>query len=185
MGLSGMVKETDPQKKLDSVTSGMVNMMGDALFNYPIDRMVKLQGNKAHSPVWVYQYNYKHNHSLAFFDPQNPGQVRRPGLKALTKATHGHEISMLFPAFEKEMGPLSEEETKHSKKFVKFVANFMVNGHPKGHGKYSASNKGLPNQHRMKWWNELPVYWKKNPEEPVKKADVDNLIPGEVEELTK
>lgn len=204
--LSGMVKETDPQKKLDSVTSGMVNMMGDALFNYPIDRMVKLQGNKAHSKVWVYQYNYKHNHSLAFFDPQNPGQVRKPGLKALTKATHGHELSMLFPAFEKEMGPLSEEETKHSKKFVKFVADFMVNGHPKGdgkyeysdwepvangqltyfiHGKYSASNKGLPNQHRMKWWNELPVYWKKNPEEPVKKADVDDFILGEVEELTK
>merc|ERR1711971_1190766 len=172
----------------------------------PIHRMVKLQGNKAHSPVWVYQYNYKHNHSLAFFDPQNPGQVRRPGLKALNKATHGNEISMLFPAFEKEMGPLSEEETKHSKKFVKFVANFMVNGHPKGdgkyeysdwepvangqltyfiHGKYSASNKGLPNQHRMKWWNELPVYWKKNPEEPVKKADADDFILGEVEELTK
>ena len=37
----------------------------------------------------------------------------------------------------------------------------------------------------MKWWNELPVYWKKNPEEPVKKADVDDFILGEVEELTK
>merc|ERR1711936_737033 len=142
--------------------------------------MKKLQGNKDHSPVWVYQYNYKHNHSLAFFDPQNPGEVRKPGLKALEKATHGHELSMLFPAFEKEMGPLSEEETKYSRKFVKFVVDFMVKGHPKGdgkyefkewepvangqltyfvHGKFSGSQKGLPYQHRMKWWNELPVFW--------------------------
>merc|ERR1719367_1091848 len=200
--LGALTKEEDLKKRLDSVVYGMINMMGDALFNYPIDRMVKLQGNKAHSPVWVYQYNYKHNHSLAFFDPQNPGQVRRPGLKALTKATHGHEISMLFPAFEKEMGPLSEEETKYSKKFVKFLVEFMVRGHPKQdgkreykewepvangqliyfvHGKYSGNQKGLPHQHRMKWWNELPVYWKKNPEE----SKTEDYHEGEVEELTE
>ena len=180
----------------------MVNMMGDAMFNYPIDRMVKLQGNKEHSPVWVYQYNYKHNHSLAFFDPARPGHVRTPDLKPLQKPTHAHEVSMLFPAFEEEMGPLSEEETKYSRKFVKFLVDFMVKGHPKGdgkyeykewepvangqlsyfvHGKYSGTQKGLPYQHRMKWWNELPVFWKKNPED---KAE-DDYILGEVEELTK
>ena len=200
--LSALVKETDMQKRLDSVVSGMVNMMGDAMFNYPIDRMVKLQGNKEHSPVWVYQYNYKHNHSLAFFDPARPGHVRTPDLKPLQKPTHAHEVSMLFPAFEEEMGPLSEEETKYSRKFVKFLVDFMVKGHPKGdgkyeykewepvangqlsyfvHGKYSGTQKGLPYQHRMKWWNELPVFWKKNPED---KAE-DDYILGEVEELTK
>merc|ERR1712242_236988 len=68
--------------------SGMVNMMGDAMFNYPIDRMVKLQGNKEHSPVWVYQYNYKHNHSLAFFDPARPGPCPR-GLHALPRFRGG------------------------------------------------------------------------------------------------
>jgi len=197
--LSALVKETDMEKRLEKVVSGMINMFGDATFNYPIDRMVKLQGNKEHSPVWMYQYNYKHNHSLSFFDPQNPGKFKIPDLKALGKATHGHELSMLFPAFEKEMGPLSEEETKYSKKFIKFFVEFMKRGHPKQdekyefkdwlpvangqltyfqHGKYSGHQKGLPHQHRMKWWNELPVYWKKNPEE-------DDFHLGEVEELTR
>merc|ERR1711936_1208625 len=79
--------------------------------------MKKLQGNKDHSPVWVYQYNYKHNHSLAYFDPVNPGQVRRPELKSLDRATHAHEVSMMAPMFEKEMGPLSTQEVEQSKKF--------------------------------------------------------------------
>merc|ERR1712098_828190 len=59
-----------------------------------------------------------------------------PDLKALGKATHGHEISMMFPAFEAEMGPLSEEEAKYSKKFIKFCVEFMKRGHPKQDEKY-------------------------------------------------
>ena len=90
---------------------------------------------------------------------------------------------MLFPAFEDMMGPLSEEETRQSKKFVKFVAEFARQGNPKMDGKYeysewepvadaqlthfvfgkySGTQKGLPFQHRMKWWNNMPVYWKKD-----------------------
>ena len=219
--LSALVKEDNLEKRLENVVSGMINMLGDANFNYPIDRMVKLQGNKEHSPVWVYQYNYKHNHSLANFDPVTPGQVfyqhhclnnfhsffifqvRKVTLKQLEKATHAHELSMLFPAFEDVMGPLSEEETKNSRKFVKFIVEFMKRGHPKQDGKYefkewepvangqlsyftmgkySATQKGLPHQHRMKWWNELPVYWRKNPEDV---TEDEKYTVGEVEELTK
>ena len=33
----------------------------------------------------------------------------------------------------------------------------------------------------MKWWNELPVYWKKSPEE----SKTDDYHEGEVEELTE
>jgi len=200
--LKSLVNEKDMEKRLESVVSGMINMLGDANFNYPIDRMVKMQGNKEHSPVWVYQYNYRHNHSLAYFEPNTPGKASKPELKALERATHGHELSMLFPAFEKEMGPLSEEEAKYSQKFVKFMVEFMVRGHPKQdgkrefkewepvangqltyfvHGKYSGNQKGLPHQHRMKWWNELPVYWKKSPEE----SKTDDYHEGEVEELTE
>ena len=29
-------------------------------------------------------------------------------------------------------------------------------------GKYLATKKGLPFQHRMKWWNKMPVYWRKD-----------------------
>ena len=35
--------------QVKSVVSGMINMLGDASYNYPIDRMVKMQGNKEHS----------------------------------------------------------------------------------------------------------------------------------------
>jgi len=202
--LGALTKETDLKKRLDSVVYGMVNMLGDAMFNYPIDRTVKLHGNKEHSPVWVYQYNYKHNHSLAYLDPANPGKVRRPELKPLDRATHAHEISMMAPAFEKEMGPLSKEETEQSRKFVKFLMEFMVKGNPKHDGKYeykdwepvadgqlsyfvlgrySGSQVGLPHQHRMKWWNSLPVFWKKNRDEPPVVASEE--IDGVVEELTK
>jgi len=201
--LGALTKEQDLKKRLESVVYGMVNMMGDAMFNYPIDRMVKLHGNKEHSPVWVYQYNYKHNHSLAYFDPLNPGQVRKPELKSLDRATHAHEVSMMAPVFEPEMGPLSKQETEQSQKFVKFLMEFMVRGTPKHDGKYeykewepvadgqlsyfvvgrySGAQKGLPHQHRMKWWNSLPVFWKKNKEQ----APLENIDPVEVvEELTK
>jgi len=181
--LSAMTKEEDLKKRLEKVVYGMVQMLGDTMFNYPIDRMIKMQGNKAHSPVWVYQYNYKHNHSIANFDVTNPAQIFKPDMPGMDRATHAHEISMMFPAFEKEMGPLSEEETKQSRKFVKFLAEFALQGHPKHDGKYefsewqpvadgqlthfvfgkySGTQKGLPFQHRMKWWNEMPVYWKKD-----------------------
>jgi len=202
--LGALTKEQDLKKRLESVVYGMVNMMGDAMFNYPIDRMVKLHGNKEHSPVWVYQYNYKHNHSLAYFDPVNPGQVRRPELKSLDRATHAHEVSMMAPVFEAEMGPLSKQETEQSQKFVKFLMEFMVRGTPKHDGKYeykewapvangqlsyfvlgrySGAQKGLPHQHRMKWWNSLPVFWKKNKEPTPMDQTVD---PNEVvEELTR
>ena len=202
--LGALTKESDLKKRLDSVVYGMVNMLGDAMFNYPLDRTVKLHGNKEHSPVWVYQYNYKHNHSIAYFDPANPGQVRRPELKPLDRATHAHELSMMAPYFEEEMGPLSKEETEQSRKFVKFLMEFMVKGNPKHDGKYeykewepvadgqlsyfvvgrySGSQKGLPHQHRMKWWNSLPVFWKKNRDEPPVVSSEEIL--EVVEELTK
>ena len=45
-------------------------------------------------------------------------QVYKPDLIGLDRATHGHEISMLFPAFEGMTGPLSDEETKQSRKYI-------------------------------------------------------------------
>ena len=107
-------------------------MLGDTMFNFPIDRMVKLHGNKEHTPVWMYQFNYKHSHSLASFDLNNPGKALAPEaqIEQLRKPTHAHELSMLFPMFEDVMGPLSDEETKMSKKFIKFVYDFAVQGHP-------------------------------------------------------
>ena len=101
------------------------------------------------------------------------------------------------------MGLLSEEETKQSKKFVKFIAEFAVQGHPKHDGKYefsdwepvadgqlshfvfgkySGTQKGLPFQHRMKWWNEMPAYWKKDSAtqlEPIDDSDDVNVEESE------
>ena len=211
--LSGMTREEDLQKRLESVVSGVINMLGDTMFNYPIDRMVKLQGNKAYSPVWVYQFNYRHNHSIANFSPGEGGAVvRNTGLKQLSRATHAHEIAMLFPVFEAAMGPLSVEEAAQSRKFVKLVTEFAVRGHPKQDGKYefsewqpvadgqlshfvvgkySGTQLGLPHQPRMKWWNELPAFWKKNsaPQLPVDEEEVhavdEDVVDNMTEELTE
>ena len=116
---------------------------------------------------------------------------------------------MLFPAFEDMMGPLSAEETKQSKKFVKFIAEFARQGHPKMDGKhqykdwepvadgqlthfvfgkYSGTQKGLPFQHRMKWWNNMPVYWKKDsapPLDPIEESNVDKNVEEVAEELIR
>jgi len=182
--LSALHEEKNLEERLNKVVTGLINMFGDTMFNYPIDRMVKLQGNKAHTPVWMYQYNYKHNHSLANFDASSgTGKITPPPLDALKLPTHGHELSMMFPQFIDIMGDLSEEETKQSKKFVKFIASFAKEGHPKQDekyefsqwkpvangqlthfvfGKYSGTQIGLPFQHRMRWWNDLPAFWKKD-----------------------
>ena len=113
---------------------------------------------------------------------------------------------MMAPMFEKEMGPLSTQEVEQSKKFVKFIMEFMVRGTPKHDGKYeykewepvadgqlsyfvlgrySGAQKGLPHQHRMKWWNSLPVFWKKNKEQPPQDTNEDIDAQQVVEELTK
>lgn len=106
---------------------------------------------------------------------------------------------MLFPAFEDMMGPLSEEETKQSRKFVNFIAEFARQGVPKMKGrkefsdwepvadgqltyfvfgKYSGTQKGLPFQHRMKWWNNMPAYWKKDSAPQLVSVD-DNIVETE------
>ena len=116
--LGTLHRDTDFQKMLDNFVNGMIEMFGDAMFNYAIDSMIKFQSGQAHSPVWVYQYNYKHNHSLVSLDLRNPGQIRKAGFKQLEQPSHGHESSMLFPEYEGLLGPLSEEETKYSSSSV-------------------------------------------------------------------
>jgi len=182
--LSSLIEEKDLDKRLKTVVSGMVRMLGDSLVNFPVDRMVKLHGNKEYAPVWMYLFNFKTNHSLAMFDAKNPGKVMSVDQQfdMLRRPTHASEDSMLFPILEREMGPLSDEETKVSKKFIKFLVDFAVKGHPTQDGKYemrdwkpaadgelshlifskyNANNVGLPYQNRMKWWSLLPVYWNK------------------------
>jgi len=192
--LFALTEEKDLDKRLKSVVQGMIHMFGDTMFNFAIDRMAKLHGNKDYAPVWVYVFNYKSDHSLAMFDSKNPGKVLKKDqqLELLKRPTHAAEVSMLFPMFEKDMGPLSDEETKVSQKFVQFLYDFTVLGHPNQDGKYemrdwkpvadgqlshfiwgkyNANTVGLPFQKRMKWWSKMPVYWNKSA--PVKATHED------------
>jgi len=175
-------KLTDGEAKFKKIVTGMIAMFGDAQFNYPVDRMVKLHGNKDYAPVWMMTFSYAHNHSLAYFDPANPTEVMFPAIKELHEASHGAHLGMMFPAFVKEFGKLSDLETKVSRKFVDLLVSFADKGVPNefqkrfktwkpimngklNHldtGKYFGVNKGLPFQERMKFWHELPVFWNKN-----------------------
>jgi len=184
--LTDPFKVQDVDERLTKVITGLQNMLGDSMFNYPIDRTIKLSANKEHAPVWLYEFNYKHNHSLTRFSTQGSGGVQRPEdiLPAMARPTHGGEIAMLFPMFNEIMGPMSEEEEKYSKKYVRFITGFAKEGDPAKFspkietktwkpmadgqithfvfGRYSSTNAGFPFQFRMKWWNSLPVFWKKN-----------------------
>jgi len=136
--------------------------------------------------VWLYEFNYKHNHSLARRNIKVPGTALKAEdvLPAMTRPTHAGEEAMLFSVFNEMMGPHSEEEEKYSKKFVRFITSFAKEGDPAKFspgvetkdwrsiedgqithyvfGKYSTTSVGFPFQHRMKWWDSLPVFWKKN-----------------------
>jgi len=194
--LGALTTETDLKVRLERMVIGMVNMLGDSMFNYPIDRMVKLQANKPHSPVWMYEYNFKHEHSLVYLGEAKQKVKFDKELDNLRRSTHGQEMSMMFPIFLDPLGPLSEQEVKQSIKFVKFLYEFAVRGHPKQDGKYefkdwkeimdgqltyfvfgkySGSQNGLPFQHRMKWWNSLPVYWKKDSAPALPIEDLEDL----------
>ena len=90
----------------------------------------------------------------------------KPAIEELQKATHGAHIGMMFPAFVKEFGKLSSEETMVSRKFINLIAEFARRGVPNefqkrfkawkplkngqlNHldtGKYFGMNKGLPFQ---------------------------------------
>lgn len=204
--LSDPFKVENVEERLTKVITGLQNMLGDSMFNYPIDRTIKLSANKAHAPVWLYEFNYKHNHSLARFNPKmqltHPGAVYKPEevLQAMNRPTHAQELAMLFPMFNEDMGPHSEEEEKYSKKFVRFVTDFAREGDPAkfspkietkdwkpmadgqiSHyvfGKYSSTSVGFPFQFRMKWWNSLPVYWKKNKNLPASPEEDDETQDG-------
>jgi len=196
--LNALVDEEDLDKRQHKTIGGLIHMLGDTMFNYPIDQMVKLHGNKEHSPVWMYEFNYKHNHSIASFDSNDKVRPIETQQDQLRKPTHAHEVSMLFPQFEEDMGPLSADETKMSKKFVKFVYDFAVHGNPNqdnsyemrdwkniedGHLSYhvfgkSVTHMGLPFQQRMEWWSHQPVWWNKS------KPDGEEHYEAEVDELT-
>ena len=186
--LGVLYTETDFKKMLDGVVTGMINMFGDAAFNYPIDKMVKLLIKTEQSPVWMYQFNYKHNHSLVLLDPKNSGQIRTLDDPALLKATHAHECSMLFPEFVAEMGPLSDEEVQQSKRFIKLIVSFMNGNHLKEFRNWTSIRKSqlsylvfdkklkimknLPHQERIQFWDALQIFWKKQQVSSISKSEL-------------
>jgi len=179
--LKALVDEKDLEERLQKVVRKIVEMFGDSMFYYPIDRTLKLHGAKSHAKIWLMQFNYAHNHTLGRMDVRNPGKLLRSQLPYLLRSSHSNELSMLFQELEPLMGPLSEEETDNSKEYIDLIVNFAKKGDPAAglkyssvwknvadgqlshysFGKYSAAHKGLPYQDRMMFWNSLPVFWRK------------------------
>ena len=171
----------------DRLVEGLVNMFGDSLYGFPINTMLRLHARhsqSASSPVWVYQYNFTHNHSVAFLDPISPQMT------VLHRASHSHEMPMLFPILLRELGPLSDVETEQSRKLIGLIMNFMLEGTPKreadpeqkdwlplseegresyfviGQQSGSRAGGGLPHQERIERWDNLPVYWNLDSNQP-------------------
>lgn len=157
---------------------GLIDVLGDSMFNHPVLEMVQQHVQSSHSPLWVFLVSYQHSHSLAALvaKQMNLGTFHQliPELKL---ATHAAELSLMFPHFVHILGPLTEEETQISKNFIRVLMEFVVHGVPSNKewkdvtkggynfiniGKYNQVQQGLPFQDRMQFWNDLPVYWKKN-----------------------
>jgi len=199
--LKSLVDEKDLDTRLQKVVTKIIEMFGDSMFYYPIDRTIKLHGAKSHAKVWLVLFNYPHNHTLGLLDVKNPGKVLKPDeqITQLQRSSHSNELSMLFQELEPLMGPLSEEETEQSKEFIELIVNFAKKGDPAAgmkftqiwtkvadgqlshynFGKYSAAHKGLVYQDRMKFWNSLPVFWRRVSEKSAEKpsenlADIQN-----------
>jgi len=176
------------------VVRGLIDALGDTMFNYPVDEMVKLHLDQNHSPLWMFTISYQHSHSLATLMGKEMGYSSFDDLRPeLREATHGAEMSLMFPRCVHKLGPLSEEETQASREIISLLVEFSENGAPGKTGvledwkpvthqhknhldigtKYQLKN-GLPFQEQLKFWNDLPIYWKK--------TDKNENYPGEFHE---
>jgi len=172
MGISSL-KRGALEAKEEEVSKGLVDMMGDSMFNLAINEMVKLHSETSGSPLWMYVYNVTHQHSLPYMDVVSPGQKKTPALEVLRRPTHASEASMLFPILTEILGPLSEEEVEQSTRLIKLFYNFMLDGKPgefEGWQPFAGSNQhlvigndgshlnaGLPFQERMRVWQSLQL----------------------------
>jgi len=176
MGTSTL-KRGDLEAREDEVSKGLVDMMGDSMFNLAINQMVKLHSEESSPPLWMYVYNVTHQHSLPYMDVVSPGQKKVPDFAVLRRPTHASEASMLFPILTEVLGPLSEEEVSQSSRLINLFYSFMLDGKPgKQLGEFegwlpfadsnqhlvigndgSHLNPGLPFQERMGVWESLQL----------------------------
>jgi len=129
MGTSTLKRE-ELEAGEEEVSRGLVDMMGDSMFNLPVNEMVKLHGEMGSQspPLWMYVYNVTHQHSLPYMDVVSPGQKKTPDLAVLRRATHASEATMLFPILTEVLGPLSAEEVAQSTRLIKLLYSFMLDG---------------------------------------------------------
>ena len=104
------------------IVRGLLDVLGDSMFNYPVDQMVKIHIERNSSPLWAFTMSYKYSHSLATVIGHGLGYQNLYQLRPeLIDATHGVELSLMFPHFIFMLGPLTELETQ-----VRIESNWII-----------------------------------------------------------
>ena len=92
-----------------------MDVLGDTMFNYPVMEMVKMHMNQNYFPMWFFTISYTNSQTLEpiweMVDQlgHNSLSQLRPELR---DATHGVEMSLMFPKLVSLLGPLTDDETE-------------------------------------------------------------------------
>eukprot|EP00095_Tigriopus_kingsejongensis_P007910 maker-scaffold132_size323655-snap-gene-2.24 protein:Tk07910 transcript:maker-scaffold132_size323655-snap-gene-2.24-mRNA-1 annotation:"carboxylesterase" len=149
-----------------------IDVLSDSMFNYGIDKTVKLHAQNSEAPTYFYHLTFPSDHTLA-----NLGShpYKRPIWEPLKLASHGTDMLLLFnmfPIFE----PMTETEVQVSRDFVKLLVDFAKAGRSTLHPDWRPLNLDapnyleidattrvveaeLPNQHRLSLWDDLKLFW--------------------------
>ena len=100
---------------------GLLDSLGDSMFNYPVIEMVNIHMENDYYPMWVSTISYKYSNSLEpVLDTalklgyDSPTQLR----PELRNATHGAEFTLMFPNY---VFPLKKRDIE-----VRFPAATLV-----------------------------------------------------------
>jgi carboxylesterase type B len=164
----------------------LVNAISDSSYSHPIDTASKIHAMKSNAPVYVYHFGYHGQHSLTQLDVNNyPPKIVPKDVQF--GVGNGDDLIYLFPILSGIFRPLPKEDLVFSQRFVQLLTSFVRTGTPSidmGEGvdsfvwnRVSVTNAthldignemkmdaGLPNHERMKFWQQMPVYWNANRE---------------------
>ena len=161
--------------------SSLVDAITDSGFSHPIDTSVKIHFLKSSSPVFVYPFGYRGQHSLTHLKLDSfPPQIEKTDMHY--GVANGDDLMYLFPVLQGLFRPLEAEDLKFSHRMIELLTTFAREGKPKitmgreippfewksvdpqniSHlnlGNQMDMEVGLPNHRRVSFWQTMPVYW--------------------------
>ena len=157
------------------------NAISDSSYSHPIDTASKIHAMKSNAPVYVYHFGYRGQYSMTQLDVNNyPPKIVPKDVKF--GVGNGDDLIYLFPVLSGIFRPLEKDDLVFSQRFVELLSSFVRTGTPSidmgeeagafvwnrvmatnathlDIGNVMQMDDGLPNNERMKFWHQMPLYW--------------------------